>query len=155
MSPRPSVAAIFSTVFGRPMSSAAFASMDSLEATRLATALGAGLGADIPIRAVLDAPDPESLQRYIDKYATTFGASSVRWPILHEGDRRHGALLSFSQERMAFMQGLSTGSAAYHVTFGLRLTGPINAGALSEALAATLAAHLVFRLRFIAAAEGT
>lgn len=155
MSERPGVAAIFGEVFGRPLSNEAFVSMDSLEATRLATALASRIGTDIPLRVVLDAPDAASLQRHLDGLPNGRDDSPTSRTDPREGDRRFGATLSFSQERMAFMQGLSTGSAAYHVAFGLRLQGRIDAAALSAAVAATLAAHVVFRLRFVAAAEGT
>lgn len=155
MSGRPDVATVFSEVFGRPLSNEAFASMDSLEATRLATALASRIGINIPLRAVLDAADAAGLQRHLEGIPNGRDSSPAGGAVPQEGDRRFGATLSFSQERMAFMQGLSTGSAAYHVAFGLRLRGRIDAAALSAAVAATLAAHVVFRLRFVAAAEGT
>lgn len=155
MPSRPDIGTVYLEVFGRPIAEGALGALDSLEATRLASALTSAIGAEVPIRAVLEARDAGELQRLVEQIGSAMDGSSARWRITQEGDRRFGATLSFSQERMAFMQGLATGSAAYHVAFGLRLKGPIDARALEGAFAATVAAHPVLRLRFASTAEGT
>ena len=96
-------------------------------------------------------------QRCWRRRSRPIGSPGVASHLLPLGDqsRRRRSSLSFSQERMAFMQALAVGSAAYHVAFGLRLRGELNAAALASALGELSAHHEVLRLRFIPAAEGT
>ena len=127
--------------------------LDSLVATRFAMALERRLGMRVPLRAILESQTPEQLALAL----TAQEGPGVASHLLPLGDqsRRRRSSLSFSQERMAFMQALAVGSAAYHVAFGLRLRGELNAAALASALGELSAHHEVLRLRFIPAAEGT
>ncbi|QKG19891.1 non-ribosomal peptide synthetase [Actinomadura verrucosospora] len=59
------------------------------------------------------------------------------------------ARASFGQEQQWFLERLNTGAdAAYIVPFALRLTGPLDVGALRAALAAVTRRHEVLRSRF-------
>jgi amino acid adenylation domain-containing protein len=55
---------------------------------------------------------------------------------------------SFAQELMWFLDQVSLDHAAYNVTRGLRLTGPLDVRALEQALDAVLARHEVLRTTF-------
>jgi amino acid adenylation domain-containing protein/non-ribosomal peptide synthase protein (TIGR01720 family) len=66
--------------------------------------------------------------------------------------RRDGggpALLSFGQQRLWFLQQLDPRSAAYNLSEGVRLAGPLDALALARALAEVVRRHEALRTVFI------
>jgi amino acid adenylation domain-containing protein len=56
--------------------------------------------------------------------------------------------LSFSQQRLWFLDQVAPGSAAYNVPFGLRLAGPLDREALAAALSEIVRRHEVLRSTF-------
>jgi amino acid adenylation domain-containing protein len=60
------------------------------------------------------------------------------------------APLSFTQERLWFLQQLDAASAAYHVRLVQRVRGPLNLGILEECLTDIVARHEVLRTTFTA-----
>src|SRR5258705_1821990 len=56
--------------------------------------------------------------------------------------------LSFTQERLWFLNQLNPGDAAYHIAFTKRLLGPLAPEALERALAEIPARHEILRTRF-------
>ena len=61
-------------------------------------------------------------------------------------DRTTGRLpMSFAQRRLYFLQNLDPASPAYNVVQAMRLTGPLDTGALREALATVVDRHEVLR----------
>jgi amino acid adenylation domain-containing protein len=126
---------------------------DSLELTRLALELSEGLGVEVPLRLLFDSRTVDELTSGIARLGPRPENPAHAGPTVGQGRRRQQRL-SFSQERMAFMQALSTGSAAYHVAFGLRLTGTIDMGALARAIESLPRRFEVLRTRFIPSADG-
>jgi len=61
---------------------------------------------------------------------------------------------SAGQERLWFLDQLSPGSPAYNVPLAFRLSGPLDVGALSQALAAVVTRHDSLRSNIVAA-DGT
>ncbi|MFY0562651.1 amino acid adenylation domain-containing protein [Archangium lansingense] len=61
---------------------------------------------------------------------------------------------SYAQKRMWFLDRLEPGSAAYHMPFALRLTGPLDVKALGQALDEVFHRHEALRTRFEEAADG-
>ena len=57
--------------------------------------------------------------------------------------------LSFSQERLWFLDQLHQGSAAYNLPIALRLSGALDVPALSASLSEILARHTVLNMRFV------
>ncbi|MEU8932005.1 condensation domain-containing protein [Streptomyces sp. NPDC048409] len=55
------------------------------------------------------------------------------------------APLSHAQERLWFLDSLDPGDPAYNITFGVRLTGPLDLTALEQALTAVVARHPALR----------
>lgn len=55
--------------------------------------------------------------------------------------------LSFGQERLWFLERLVAGSAFYHLSAAMRVTGPLRRPALQQAVAGLLARHEVLRTR--------
>src|SRR5262245_59007018 len=58
-------------------------------------------------------------------------------------------LLSFSQERLWFLEQLEPGRATYNVPLALRLSGPLDIEALQKALDALAARHEVLRTTYV------
>ncbi len=58
--------------------------------------------------------------------------------------------VSFSQQRMWFIEQLTPGEPTYHMPYAMWLDGPLDAGALQQALSALIARHGVFRTSIVA-----
>ena len=62
--------------------------------------------------------------------------------------------LSFAQERMWFLEQFAPGTAAYSLSFGLRLRGPLDLGALAAAVQDLAGRHDCLRMSFPADPDG-
>ncbi len=69
----------------------------------------------------------------------------------HAGDT---APLSYSQERLWFLDRLDPGQATYNIPFALRLSGRLDLRALAAALTGIVSRHAVLRTTFAAREEG-
>ncbi len=100
--------------------------------------------ADRP-RRVADLP-PDRLRELMDRLrekSRTVAAPVERRP------RPDGPLpLSFSQERLWFLEKLGAGSAAYHVPAAARLSGPLADGVLEQVFAEVVRRHESLRTTF-------
>src|SRR5262249_26391370 len=61
------------------------------------------------------------------------------------GPRPERVPLSLAQQRMWFLHRFDPASTAYHIVIALRLSGPLDAGALSMALADVMSRHEILR----------
>src|SRR4051812_37263580 len=85
------------------------------------------------------------------------GVGATGLPLLRSGAvspvprvSRDGDLpLSFSQERLWFLQQLDPGSATYHLTCELRISGPLSVNALQLALDELIRRHESLRTTFV------
>ncbi|MFJ2768447.1 non-ribosomal peptide synthase/polyketide synthase [Streptomyces sp. NPDC087300] len=118
----------------------------SLLATRLTGRVRAALGAELPIKAVFDWPTVAGLVKQ-----------------LHRGGRARAALkaisvrpdripLSYAQRRLWFIDRFEGPSATYNISVALRLTGPLDTDAMTEAIKDVLARHE--SLRTLVAEDG-
>ena len=111
----------------------------SLLATQLVARIRQSFNAELPIRAVFEAPTVSGLAQ---RLAGASGAVAITL------QSRPAALpLSFAQERMWFLDQLQ-GDSSYNIPFALRLDGVLNEGALEQALSAIVNRHEVLRTRF-------
>ncbi len=120
---------------------------DSLLAMRLIAAINSGLGVDLSVRTLFDAPT-------VAKLAPRIGAQETgrREPLVAR-ERPAVIPLSFAQSRLWFLDQLQGPSPVYNMAVALRLHGPLDAGALYAALADVVARHESMRT-LIAAPEG-
>ncbi|WP_410673602.1 amino acid adenylation domain-containing protein [Amycolatopsis sp. cmx-4-68] len=116
----------------------------SLLATRLIQRIRAAVGAEVPVRAVFDAPTPAALADLLAGAVTGTG----RRPLARVTERPERLPLSFAQQRLWFLHGLEGGSATYNVPLVLRLAGELDVEALRSALADVLARHEALRTVF-------
>ena len=118
----------------------------SLLATRVLSRVRHALGVELPLRAVFDAPTPRALAKIVEEVR---GASSGEGrPRLERVPRDRPLPLSFSQERLYFIEQFLPGNPAYNVPLCVRLRGPLSREALAGALADLAARHESLRTTF-------
>ncbi|WP_264003620.1 non-ribosomal peptide synthetase, partial [Mycolicibacterium sphagni] len=119
---------------------------DSLSAMRLIAAVNTGLNAQLTVRTLFEAPSVAQL-------APRVGGDDDRLKPLAPMERPAAIPLSFSQNRLWFLDQLQGPSTTYNMAVGLRLQGQLNAPALGAALADVVSRHESLRTTF-AAPEG-
>ncbi|MGC2062824.1 MAG: condensation domain-containing protein, partial [Thermodesulfovibrionales bacterium] len=86
------------------------------------------------------------LERHILKKKSSF-------PVKNQDIPRRGTsdpcVLSFSQQRLWFLDQLDPGSPAYNIPLAIRLSGHLNVGALQQSLGEILSRHEVLRTTFV------
>ncbi|MGY4712885.1 amino acid adenylation domain-containing protein, partial [Mycolicibacterium sp. CBM1] len=116
---------------------------DSLSAMRLIAAVNAALNTHLSVRTLFEAPSVAQL-------APRIGGDDDRLKSLERMERPAVIPLSFSQNRLWFLDQLQGPSPTYNMAVGLRLKGPLNAEALGTALADVVGRHESLRTRFAA-----
>ncbi|MEW5931733.1 MAG: amino acid adenylation domain-containing protein, partial [Gemmatimonadota bacterium] len=114
----------------------------SLLATRVVSRLRAVLGAELPLRAVFEAPTAAGIAERVRLHRGEAAPPVVPVP-------RDGPLpLSFSQERLWFMDRMEPVNAHHNIAFALRLEGALDTRALRGALAGIVRRHESLRTVF-------
>jgi amino acid adenylation domain-containing protein len=120
----------------------------SLLATQVVSRLRDVLDVEIPLRALFDAPTVAELAGWIEA-AQREGAQSDETRI--EPTPRVGPVpLSFSQEALWFLDQLAPGQPTFNVHAAVRITGPLDHGALERGLNALVRRHESLRTSFVA-----
>ena len=118
----------------------------SLLATRLVSRIRVVLGVELPVRAVFEHPTAESLAVVVE------GAEAARPPLVPV-PRPERLPLSFSQQRMWFLEQFYGPSTVHNLPLAWRLSGRLDAAALAGALGDVVARHESLRTMF-AIADG-
>ncbi|HET7234051.1 MAG TPA: amino acid adenylation domain-containing protein, partial [Longimicrobium sp.] len=117
----------------------------SLVATRLLARVRAVFGAELPLRALFEAP---TLAELAGRVSAARGGGAREAPGLVPVERTRPLPLSFAQERLWFLQRLQPESAFYNVPVAVRLSGALHVPALERALGETVRRHEVLRTVF-------
>jgi amino acid adenylation domain-containing protein len=115
----------------------------SLSATRLVARVRQAFGVELPLGAVFASPTLADLARVLSGPRAELQLQAPP-PTALAADA--APVLSFSQERMWLLQQLQPESSAYHVAEAVELHGPLETGALEQALRQVLTRHPVLRL---------
>ena len=116
---------------------------DSLSAMRLVAAIKTGLGADLSVRTLFEAPTVAGL-------APRIGGDPGGLEPLVAVARPAVIPLSFAQNRLWLIDQLAGPSAIYNMAAALRLSGHLDVDALSAALADVVGRHETLRTLFAA-----
>jgi amino acid adenylation domain-containing protein len=120
----------------------------SLLGTQVVSRVREELRVELPMRALFESPTLSALARRIEDLRRKGPAGG---PPRIEPLSRDGALeVSFSQQRLWFLDRLEPGRATYNIPLALRLEGPLETGALEAALHGIVRRHEALRTTFIA-----
>ncbi|HEX2188160.1 MAG TPA: amino acid adenylation domain-containing protein, partial [Longimicrobiaceae bacterium] len=120
----------------------------SLLATRVVSRVRAVLGVEVPLGAVFERPTVAALAEAVAE------ARRASAPPIVPRDRSVPAPLSFSQQRLWFLDRMEPVNAHFNITGALRLEGPLDAGALERAFAEMVRRHESLRTVFAEADGG-
>ncbi|HEX4499520.1 MAG TPA: amino acid adenylation domain-containing protein [Thermoanaerobaculia bacterium] len=118
----------------------------SLLATQVISRVRRTFGIELPLHELFERPTIEALGARVEDLVRE-GAGSAA-PPLRAVPRQGEIPLSFSQERLWFLDQLEPGSPLYNVQTGVRLTGRLDAGALARSLGEVVRRHEVLRTGF-------
>ncbi|MEU4768131.1 amino acid adenylation domain-containing protein [Actinosynnema sp. NPDC023794] len=113
----------------------------SLLATRLVSRIRTVFDAELPIRALFEAPT-------VAEVARRLGGAELARPALVRRDRPARVPLSFAQRRLWFLNRFDRTSVSYNMPLALRLEGDLDDRALAEALADVVIRHESLRTVF-------
>jgi amino acid adenylation domain-containing protein len=115
----------------------------SLLALRVQARVRERLGAELPLAAFFQLPTLAEQARRLAP-----GQEEDR-PPLRPGPREQTVFpLSFAQARLWLLDRVNPGTAVYHMAGAARLTGPLDAAALGQALGQVMRRHEALRARF-------
>ncbi|MBN1138918.1 MAG: amino acid adenylation domain-containing protein [Anaerolineae bacterium] len=120
---------------------------DSLLTTQAISRLRAVFQVELPLRSLFETPTVAALAAQVEQALRTESARDL--PQLESVGRDGPLPLSFAQERLWFVHQLAPWSSAYHTPGALRLTGPLNRGALERTLHDLVGRHEAFRTTFV------
>ncbi|MCY1023392.1 non-ribosomal peptide synthetase [Pyxidicoccus sp. MSG2] len=124
----------------------------SLIATRLVSRLNELFHLRFPLPTLFDAPTIAELSEAIE---SARGAAVPEQDLeLRPGSHGSDASLSFSQERLWFMEHLHPGTATYNIPIFYRITSRLDVGVLQRALDEVLRRHESLRATFTSTASG-
>ncbi len=123
----------------------------SLLATRVVSRLRDIFNVDVPVRRMFETPTVAGLSTSIE--LANGNGRIQQMPAITRAERNGEIPLSFSQQRLWFLDQLEPGSPFYNLSTAFRIHGLLNVAALEQAFAEVLRRHESLRTTF-ASADG-
>ncbi|MFL6200193.1 MAG: amino acid adenylation domain-containing protein, partial [Thermoanaerobaculia bacterium] len=122
----------------------------SLLGTQVVSRVRERFHVELPLRAIFESPTLAALARRIEDLRRTGGEEGPpRIEPLPREELRDGELaLSFSQQRLWFLDSLDPGRATYNIPLSLHLKGELDVAALAAALSEVVRRHEALRTTF-------
>ncbi len=117
----------------------------SLLATRVLSRLREVLQADLPLRTLFEATTIAELAPLVE---AALAASRTELPPLRRQPREELPPLSFSQERLWFLDQLQPGTAVYNIPGAVRMAGALDVASLHRSLSEVVRRHEALRTVF-------
>jgi amino acid adenylation domain-containing protein len=117
----------------------------SLLAAQVVSRVRQVFGVELPLRALFESPTVQALAAEIATLGA--GGQAPSHPLVRV-EREELPPLSFTQERLWFLQQLEPGSATYNMPVAVELAGDLRVGALQAALAGVVRRHESLRTTF-------
>ncbi|HEY9315772.1 amino acid adenylation domain-containing protein [Williamsia sp.] len=124
---------------------------NSLVATQVVAAIGARLGAIVPVRWMFEAPTVAEIAVRLESVTRGGGRPELRGGY---GDEASVTPVSPAQHRMWVMNRFDTASSMYNIPLGLRLRGPLDVTALAAAVHDVIDRHEPLRTVYPDSPEG-
>jgi natural product biosynthesis luciferase-like monooxygenase protein/amino acid adenylation domain-containing protein/FkbM family methyltransferase len=122
----------------------------SLAAGRLAARVRADLDADLPVRAVFEAPTVAELAALVDaRRGETSGRTRIP-----RGPETGPFPLSYAQQQIWIQERLAPGSPAFHLPAALDCEGELDVASLASALREIVRRHEALRARIVLTEDG-
>lgn len=118
----------------------------SLLATRVVSRIRDSLGVEVPLSTLFKSPTVAELAEIIDSKGRVQGPSVL--PPIKRVPRDRPLPLSFSQQRLWFLNQLEPGTAAYNIGSALQIIGDLDSTAMLEGIRQVIRRHEVLRTRF-------
>ena len=115
----------------------------SLLATQVISHVADSFSRELPIRALFEHPTISAFARQIEEVA-----AGPRQGDIQPAPRDSKLPLSFSQQRLWFIDRLEGGSAQYNMRFSVRMHGKLDEKALQKTIDALVARHAVLRTTY-------
>ncbi len=121
----------------------------SLLATQLMARVREHFHVELPLITIFEAPTLAALGDRIDRALREQGLTDVApiQPIPRDGSTE--LVLSFSQQRLWFLDQLDPGQAFYNIPSSVRLRGKLNVPALRNSIAELMRRHEILRTSFV------
>ncbi|RMF31802.1 MAG: amino acid adenylation domain-containing protein, partial [Chloroflexi bacterium] len=120
----------------------------SLLATQLVSRVREAFEIELPLRHVFECPTIATLAERIEIIQRT--EAGVQAPPIRPVPRDREIPLSFSQQRLWFLDQLEPNSPLYNIPDAVRITGPLDVGVLEQSLNEIVRRHEVLRTTFAA-----
>ena len=118
----------------------------SLLATQVMVRVRKTLGIELPLRALFENPTVEKFATHIESSAP--GSTATSLPAIVPVSRDRDLLLSFSQQRLWFLEQLNPGDPLYNSFHALLINGPLDIRALELSLNEILRRHEILHTVF-------
>ncbi len=125
----------------------------SLLATQIISRAREAFGVELQLRTLFESPTVTALADSVEVILKSEAGSALTVPPIRVTARSGALPLSFSQERLWFLQQLEPQSAFYNVPVAVRLHGALDVGALERTFTEMVRRHEVLRTTFSIADE--